>query len=268
MGLFGVSAERNQVRSRPTAMMTAMSTETDHVCDLGRCEACVIRHKGICNALNADELQVFRQIACRRVYAPGDVIVSGDSSEVFFAAVVTGVVKLTKLLSDGRQQIVGLLFPPDCVGRPFGKAGPHIVEAATDVELCCFPYGGFQRMLTDCSGLSQRLLGLTLDQLEEARDWMVLLGRKTALERVASLLLMLATRSAVPGGSPDAGPQPVSFELHLRRAEIADFLGLTYETVCRQISALGKDGVIRLDGKRHFQVLDRRALAEIADVCP
>lgn len=245
-------------------MASATSNEADHACDLGRCEPCVIRHRGICNALTGDELLVFQQIACRRIYAPGELIVAGDSSEVFFAAVMSGVVKLTRLLSDGRQQIVGLLFPPDCLGRPFGKASPFVVEAATDVELCCFPYGGFQRLLTDFSGLSQRLLELTLNQLDETRDWMVLLGRKTAAERVASLLLTLATRSSASGGGLDAPSLPATFELQLKRAEIADFLGLTYETVCRQIVALGNDGVIQLDGTRRFKVLDPKVLSEMA----
>lgn len=250
--------------TRRSALASTTSSETEYGFDLGRCEPCVIRHSGICNALTGDEIQVFRQIASRRTYAPGELIVSSDSSTVFFAAVASGVVKLTKLLSDGRQQIVGLHFPPDCLGRPLGKAQPYVIEAATEVELCCFPYGGFRRMLTDFSGLSQRLLELTLDELEQARDWMVVLGRKTAVERVASLLLMLATRSPACGDGEDARSRPATFELQLKRAEIADFLGLTYETVCRQISALTKDGIIQLDGKRRFEVLDFRALSEIA----
>lgn len=234
------------------------------VLDLGRCDPCVIRRKGICNALTRDELLRFRKIAHRRVYAPGEQILRGDEKSDFFAAVHTGVVKLTKILFDGRQQVVGLLLPSDCLGRAFGKRDPYFAEAATEVELCCFPYAGFERKLDDFPGLKQRLLEQTLDELDSARDWMVLLGRKTAEERVASLLLMLATRAARIACDPYVPGQPLALDLHLKRHEIADFLGLTYETVCRQITALKKMGLIQQPSRRRFSIPDPEALARTA----
>lgn len=233
--------------------------------DLGRCTLCVVRQKGICNALVCDELKRFRTIASRRKFAAGQHIHLADEKPEFFAAVVSGVVKLTKVLFDGRQQVVGLLLPPDSVGRAFGRTTPYFAQAATDVELCCFPYAGFERMLEDFPGLKQRLLEQTLDKLDSALDWMVLLGRKTAEERVASLLLMLAQRSSLNGaGCATAAPQAQTLDLHLKREEIADFLGLTYETVCRQIALLKKRGVIHLSGRRRVMVPDIEALERAA----
>lgn len=232
--------------------------------DLGRCDPCAIRRRGLCNALTVDELLRFRKIAHRRVYRPGEQILRGDERSDFFAAVHTGVVKLTKILLDGRQQVVGLLLPSDCLGRAFGKKNPYFAEAASEVELCCFSYAEFERKLDDFPGLKQRLLEQTLDELDRARDWMVLLGRKTAEERVASLLLMLATRAKRTGPDERVPGRPLALDLHLKRHEIADFLGLTYETVCRQITALKKMGLIRQPSPRRFSIPDPEALARTA----
>ncbi len=229
---------------------------------LGRCEPCVVRRRGICNALIRDELKQFRTIAGRRTFAPGQHIHLADEKPEFFAAVVSGVVKLTKVLFDGRQQVVGLLLPPDSVGRALGRKTPYFAQAATEVELCCFPYAGFERMLDDFPGLKQRLLEQTLDELDGALDWMVLLGRKTAEERVASLLVMLATRASINDDEGErASACTQTLDLHLKREEIADFLGLTYETVCRQFSMLKKRGLIELTGRRRVMVPDVAALA-------
>ncbi|MFQ5625730.1 MAG: Crp/Fnr family transcriptional regulator, partial [Methyloligellaceae bacterium] len=91
-------------------------------------------------------------------------------------------------------------------------------------------------------------------------DWMVLLGRKTAEERVASLFLMLAKRARGTNPSQHVKGQPLILDLHLKRQEIGDFLGLSYETVCRQITALKKKGLIEQPSRRHFTIPDSEAL--------
>lgn len=238
--------------------------DADKVSELGRCHSCVIRRRGLCNALTQDELLRFRKIANRRVFEPGQNILQSDDDPDFFAAVITGVVKLTKVLFDGRQQVVDLLLPVDCLGQVFGRRSSYYAQAATVVELCCFPYSGFEQMLEDFPDLKQRFLEQTLDDLDSARDWMVLLGRKTAEERVASLLLMLATRSNFSEAGHNGAARPVALDLHLKRHEIADFLGLTYETVCRQFTALKKKGLIQQPSKRRFSIPDTQALARAA----
>lgn len=232
---------------------------------LGRCGPCVVRHAGICNALMDEELSRLKTIAARKFFPAGKQIHLADEKPQFFGAVISGVVKMTKILFDGRQQVVGLLLPGDSVGRALGRTTPFFAEAATDVELCCFPYAGFERMLEDCPALKQRLLEQTVDELDSALDWMVLLGRKTAEERVASLLLMLATRSALASDVTNgATERPHTLDLHLKRAEIADFLGLTYETVSRQLGSLKDRGLIQLVGRRRVVIPDVDALANAA----
>ncbi len=232
--------------------------------DLGRCYSCIVRRNGLCSALSEDALMRFKKIAHRRRYSAGEHIFSGEEQTDFFAAVCSGVVKLTKVLFDGRQQVVGLLLAPDTVGRIGRKASPYFAEAATDIELCCFPHGGFEQMLDGVPELKQRLLEQTLDELDSARDWMVLLGRKTAEERVASLFLMLATRANCSNSSEQIQPDSLGLDLHLKRQEIGDFLGLSYETVCRQITALKKKGLIEQPGRRRFKIPDPEALTRTA----
>lgn len=233
--------------------------------NLANCLNCIVRAEGVCGALTKIELQELRRISRKRTFRHGTRIMSGHDSTEFVASIITGVVKVTKVLIDGRQQIVGLLFPTDSVGRALGSCDSYFVEAATDVELCCFERVGFERMLEAYSGLSRRLLQQAQSELNSAHEWMVLLGRKTAEERVASLFLMLATRSPLTGNTKSPiETMRTDCELYLKREEIADFLGLTLETVCRQISALKRNGVVKFNGMRRFSVPDLMALAAIA----
>ncbi len=103
-----------------------------------------------------------------------------------------------------------------------------------------------------------------LAELDEARDWLLSIGRKTARERVASLLHMIATH--VPDASPAPAQQrtSVSLDLPLTRNDMADFLGLTIETVNRQISRLRQEGVIDLENNRHVTIADMERLSEAA----
>ena len=179
----------------------------------------------------------------------------GDSETVAnYSNILSGVVKLTKILSDGRQQIVGLQFAPDFLGRPFRTESRINAEAATDVSLCSFPRAAIERLMKESPGLEHRLLEQTLKELDEARDWMVTLGRKTASEKVASFLLLIARN--IDPGTASSGERTVTFDLPLTRADIADFLGLTIETVSRRLTKLRAEGVIRIENNRHVTVAD------------
>jgi CRP/FNR family transcriptional regulator len=101
---------------------------------------------------------------------------------------------------------------------------------------------------------------MTLDELDAAREWMLLLGRKTAREKIASFLSIIARRDASLKNSKNA--TELAFDLPLTREAMADYLGLTLETVSRQMSALKRDGVIELKGKRHIIVPDVEALMD------
>lgn len=227
------------------------------------CAACAVRSSSLCGALSNDEIASLNAIARRKSLSPGQFHVFEGDQVRDFANVTSGVAKLVRGAEDGRTQIVGLLFPSDFIGGAMRKGGdnpePHSIEAASELELCLFPRDKFHDVLERHPSLEHRLLERTLSELQVARDWMVLLGRKTAQERVATFMLYLADRMQNQGCHGTA-----SFDLPLNRADIADHIGLTIETVSRQITKLRKDGVLEMQGARHVLSVNRELLAEHA----
>ncbi len=225
------------------------------------CASCEARHRGICGALEPEQLVALARSSSKHMAAEGVELVGDAETIERYSNVLSGVVKLTKTLSDGRQQIVGLQFAPDFLGRPFKVESAINAEAATPVGLCSFPKAAVERMMKASPELEHRLYQQTLRELDEARSWMVTLGRKTAAEKIASNLLLIA-RHIDPTASQDS--DTAVFDLPLTRADIGDFLGLTIETVSRQITKLRTDGVITVENNRHVTVhsldrLERRA---------
>lgn len=225
------------------------------------CASCEARHRGVCGALDPEQLVALAKSSSRHKADEGDELVADAENVARYSNVLSGVVKLTKTLSDGRQQIVGLQFAPDFVGRPFRSESALTAQAATQVELCSFPRQAVERMMGEQPDFEHRLLRQTLKELDQARDWMVMLGRKTAAEKVASFLLMIA-RNIGPG--PETHPNMTAFDLPLSRAEIADFLGLTIGTVSRQLTQLRAEKVIRLNKSRRIIVDDLARLVALA----
>lgn len=221
------------------------------------CGDCPIRYRAVCARCETDELAKLDSIKYYRSFQAGQTVIwSGDRMD-FVASVVTGIATLTQTMEDGRRQMVGLLLPSDFVGRPGRSQAAYDVTATTDLVMCCFRKKPFEDLMGTTPHIAQRLLEMTLDELDAAREWMLLLGRKTAREKIASLLAIIARRTAslkTAGKTSD-----VKFDLPLTREEMADYLGLTLETVSRQMSALKRDGVIELEGKRQIMVqnLDR-----------
>ena len=205
-------------------------------------------------------------MARQRLVKAGEVILQAEEETSFFANIVSGVVKLSKVLSDGRQQIVGLQFPPDFLGRAYRNSSPFYAEAATDVELCVFPKRRFERLMAAQPGLENRLFQNTLDELDAARDWMMLLGRKTAAEKVASFLAIIARRNAPAACAHAPASDELLIALPLTRAEIADYLGLTIETVSRQLGKLRAEGVVDVGANRMIAVRDPGALEDLAEL--
>jgi len=232
--------------------------------DLKNCSDCPIRHRAVCARCEPDELVRLEQIKYYRSYEAGqNMIWSGDRMD-FVASVVTGVATLTQTMEDGRTQMVGLLLPSDFIGRPGREIAPYDVTAVSQVTVCCFRKRPFEDLMISTPHIGQRLLEMALDELDAAREWMLLLGRKTAREKIASLIAIIARRDPAAKASLVGGTMAV--DLPLTREAMADYLGLTLETVSRQISALKREGVIRLEGKRQVVIpsLDR-LLSETGD---
>lgn len=226
------------------------------------CGDCPIRHRAVCARCDSGELEALDAIKYYRTYDAGQSITwSGDRMD-FVGSVVSGIATLTQTMEDGRTQMVGLLLPSDFVGRPGRDTAAYNVVATSTVVMCCFRRKPFEDLMSRTPHIAHRLLEMTLDELDAAREWMLVLGRKTAREKIASLLSILARRDASLRPEKDSNRRV--FDLPLTREAMADYLGLTLETVSRQVSALRKDGVIELEGKRHVTVPDMGRLMEEA----
>lgn len=221
------------------------------------CRLCGVRSSGICGALDARQLATMaRHTRWTRHQAGAEVF--GDETDITtYANVVSGVIKLMKVLEDGRQQVVGLKFANDFIGRIHAPSNALSAEATSDVELCQVPRAIMETMLEENRLLERRVMKETLRELDEAREWMVTLGRKSAAERVASFLYLIALHV-----NPDlaVGTAPVEYSLPLTRSDMADFLGLSIETVSRQLTELRRLAIIVISNKRHVLIPDSERL--------
>lgn len=222
----------------------------------GGCEHCAVRDRAVCAPLDDAELAALSRLGRRRRLKRGESVVFEGDDNAVCANVLGGVLRVNATTPAGREQTVALLYPADFLGRPYARSSAHSVTALTDVELCVFPRTLFERAIGECSLLENQLLRRTLDDLDRSRHWMMLLGRKTAAAKVASLLIDMADRLAPGGGR---------FELPLTRGEMGDVLGLNIETVSRQLTRLAREGVIALDGRRGIALRDADALGQRAE---
>ncbi|TRW99552.1 Crp/Fnr family transcriptional regulator [Paracoccus sp. M683] len=227
------------------------------------CSYCPIRHRAVCAKCEPDELDLLNRIKIYKTCPAGQVIAIRGEQMDMVASIVSGTAMVTRSITDGRTQMIGLLLPSDFIGRPGREAAPYDITAITDVTLCCFRKRPFEQLLLDMPHVQERLLEMALDELDAARDWMLLLGRKTARERIASLLSLILRRAKLPEALAE---RDCRIELPISREAIANYLGLTIETVSRQLTRLAKDGIIRIDGKRGIIVPDvAELMAETGD---
>ncbi len=154
------------------------------------------RHLTICGALDEQELAQMSAIVSYLELAPGDPLFDeGQPAEHVFN-VTAGAVKVYKLLADGRRQMTGFLFPGDFLGLANEETYAYSAEAVTHTVLCRFPRRKLERLLEQYPKMVHRLLGMASHELAVAQEQMLLLGRKTAREKIASFLLMMSRRSA------------------------------------------------------------------------
>lgn len=226
------------------------------------CQSCEARHKGVCGALSPEQLTRLSKHTTIHAVEREIQLQTAEDSQTTYSNILSGVVKLSKLMSDGRQQIVGLKFAPDFMGRPFTNESDVTLEAATNVRLCTFPKSALEDMLLEAPEMEHRLHQQTLKELNEARDWLLALGRKTAAEKVASFILMIASHI---DPESDRSTNVRVIELPMRRSDIADFLGLTTETVSRQLTNLRKRGIVQIEDRRVLTINSMSALTSASE---
>jgi CRP/FNR family transcriptional regulator len=228
------------------------------------CAACALHHAGLCEALTPETRAALAKVARHRMVPEGTILTTEGAPSTEVHNIISGTVRLSKLLPDGREQIVGLIQPTDFLGCVFAKDCDFTATANEPVELCSFDKAAFERLLRDDPDLEHAFLREVLTELAAARDWMVILGAKTGLERVASFLLFVVERADRSGCAKAMKGVRRLYVLPLTRLAIGHFLGLTHETVSRQVSRLNAEGVIDLVDPRRFRVKDLERLREIA----
>jgi CRP/FNR family transcriptional regulator len=187
----------------------------------------------------------------RTVTADGDMVSS-------LLKVISGALRAVRLLPDGRRHIARFLAPGDFFGLAEIGAYSLMVEAIDNATVVHYPRDRFDALLEKDPQASRRFYSLMREQLSAAHEQLLLLGRKNALERMATFLLSMADRTS---SSPSAGAAEV--ELPMGRADIADYLGLTIETVSRVLTYLRSRRVIDMPSAHRILFLDRECLEEI-----
>ncbi|CAO3402557.1 helix-turn-helix domain-containing protein [Azospirillum sp. 11R-A] len=189
------------------------------------------------------------------------VFTEGDAAGSVFR-VMSGMVRLYKMLPDGRRQIIGFLQAGDMMGLAFAAQYLYTAETVTATTIQRIPRLELDALMDAQPAFARKLLSATTSELMAAQDQMVLLGRKTAAEKVATFLLRLSDRKC--GGKGDGKGDDRTIDLPMGRSDIADHLGLTTETVSRTLTKLKSSRLIRILVGGKLDLLDRDALADLA----
>ena len=220
--------------------------------------SCKVRRQAICAALADHELTDLETIMTHRIVDRGQALVYEGDPPAFAYNIIDGGLKLYKSLADGRIQVTAFLLPGDFLGISSRSPLPFTAEALTRTEVCAFPYPKLEVVFEKYSALEERFLTEVSDEVAAVQDHMLLLGRKTASERLASFLIWLA------GKYEGVAPPTVPLALLATRADIADYLGLTLETVSRTFSQFKRQGFIELPHATEVVLRNRERLEEIA----
>ncbi|GAA0200000.1 helix-turn-helix domain-containing protein [Actinomadura yumaensis] len=223
------------------------------------CVGCGARAFSVCSSLDPSDLAGLDAIAERVSLKAGEALIREGDPAVHLFNITSGSVRIYKLLPDGRRQITGFLFAGDFVGLATGEDYAFSGEAIEDSTLCRFRKSEYRALVRERPRLEEALLDRATHELAAAQNQMLLLGRKTAQERIASFLLELPSRDPL---RPQAEDQ---VRLPMTRSEIADYLGLTIETVSRVLTKFKTTGVIRLLSLSELRIEEPERLRDIAE---
>ncbi|BAM88408.1 nitrogen fixation regulation protein FixK [Bradyrhizobium oligotrophicum S58] len=204
------------------------------------CADCAVRGFSVCASLDQIEMREFEQLSRRVSFETCATVFAQEDTSSCFYNLLDGVMRLYKLLPDGRRQIVGFVLPGDFVGMTTEQRHGFSADAIGPITVCQFAKVPFSRFAEDKPNLLRRMNELAVQELNHARDHMVLLGRRSAEEKVATFLVSWRDRLVELRGPSNIVPLPMS------RQDIADYLGLTIETVSRTFTKLEREGIIAI----------------------
>jgi len=222
------------------------------------CVHCDARPFSVCNAIADADLARLAAAAVVTEVAAGSSFIEESRPALSFFNITRGTAKLFKLLPDGRRQITGFAGVGHFLGLAVSDTYAFSAEAIEPVRFCRFPRARLHALLDDFPAMEKRLLAVAVNELVAAQEQMLLLGRKTARERLASFLVMQSRQ-----GMACQHPR-TRFPLPMTRGDIADYLGLTIETVSRTLTRFRGEGLVEIPGQSELIILNRRALESLA----
>lgn len=226
------------------------------------CASCGARTYSVCSSIDDADLQRLAAAAVVSQADAGQMFISEGAPADSFFNVTAGTARLFKLMPDGRRQITGFAGSGHFLGLAVSESYAFSAEAIDSVRYCRFSRRDLRALLDDFPPLEKRLLEVASNELVAAQEQMLLLGRKTARERVASFLLVRTTEPA-----PCVDPVQ-RLHLPMTRSDIADYLGLTIETVSRTLTRLKGDHLIGISGVSEILIHDPHGLEAAAGALP
>ena len=222
-----------------------------------RCAVCKIRSYSFCRCLPEEKLKYLSGISVEKEFKNKQTIFLQQEEANNLYNITKGNVKIYRLLSDGRIQIIGFLYPGDFFGSYKKEKYNYSAEAIGEVRTCVFNQETLDNYLEENMKLAKELLHMTSHELTLAQDRMGVLGKMNANERVAQFILNISDQRARIGWQNN----PVS--LPMTRQDIADYLGLTLETVSREISRFKTANIIKLMNLKQIFIVDKEKLTKI-----
>ncbi|WP_373288968.1 Crp/Fnr family transcriptional regulator [Aureimonas endophytica] len=224
----------------------------------GACGQCDVRTMAVCAALEDDEVGALERIMTSRRLGPNETLVEEGQARTRVFTLTAGMLRLSVALPDGRRQITGFLMPGDYLGLADDEVHSASAEAVEPSALCAFPVRQMEALTERFPKLRDRLHHFTRAALRQAREHQLILGRLAPVEKLASFLVLLSARTV----EHRLAPSPV--RLPMGRGDIADYLGMTVETVSRSFTKLRNQNLIAMPDPHAIEIVDARALKAVA----
>jgi CRP/FNR family transcriptional regulator len=222
-----------------------------------RCALCRIRSYSFCRALGEDKLKGFTNISTEKFYTDKqNIFLQNENSDSLYN-ITEGNIKIYQLLSDGRIQIIGFLYPGDFFGSYNKKKYNYSAESIGKTKVCVFKKELLDSYLEKHMELAKELLNMISHELMLAQDRIGVLGKLNANERMAQFVINISQQRSRIGWQDN----PVS--LPMTRQDIADYLGLTLETVSREITKLKTSKLIKVLNSKQIYLLDKARLSNL-----
>lgn len=212
------------------------------------CDGCLARHLSVCASLPQEETRDLEAAAGKLSLPAGTTLAHEGAPRREVYTVTSGMLRQVRVLADGRRLVAAFLQAGDFIGLTGSLTHRHTIEAITDTALCAFPLQGMRALCERHPELSSGVLDRAFNALDASESNHMALARMTPLERLAGFLLDMAARQQQRGGAQDR------VDLPMTRADIADHLGLTVETVSRSFTRLRREEFVHFDDPRHIEL--------------